>query len=125
MAIEKTNRFRQPDSQIHTRKNQLSFSFFLPIQRFFPTYRTNFSYLSAEFLPAIARIFALGISRKNYGVSKTKQIDNQEKDIIAGIKIPAVSAKLSDSFKNNKQVKNYLLTIRKRVEDRFWGYVNE
>lgn len=64
MAIEKTNRFRQLDSQIHTRKNQLSFSFSLPIQRFFPTYRTSFSYLSAEFLPAIARIFALGISRE-------------------------------------------------------------
>lgn len=94
MAIEKTNCFRQPDSHFHTRKNQLSFSFFLPIQRFFPTYRTSFSYLSAEFLPAIAQIFALGISREKLWVSKTKKIDNQEKDIIAGMKIPVVFGKV-------------------------------
>lgn len=125
MAIEKTNRFRQPDSHFHTRKNQLSFSFsylsndfFLPIVQVFPTYRRSFYRLSPE-------ISHVAYPVKNCGVSKTKKIDNQEKDIIAGIKIPTVSAKLSDSFKNNKQVKNYLLTIRKRVEDRSWGYVNE
>lgn len=65
----------------------LSNDFSLPIVQVFPTYRRSFYRLSHEFLH-------LAYPAKNYGVSKTKQIDNQEKDIIADIKIPAVFGKI-------------------------------